>query len=269
MRNPLLPKAQAGFLDGAGRPLAEWRRFFESLSALTTETTLQAEIGAILARIGALESGGSGSVVGASSIVTYGDLTSGLTVTLSGDVSNPGASFNYGTDALGEKGWQTRTLADTGIGAALVRITRDAFGRVEGTQAATTADLTEGANLYYTAARADARIALGIAEHVAAADPHPQYLTPDEGAAAYAPLAHVGAGGAQHANAIAAGAAGFMTGADKTKLDGVAPWTSGNGTPEGALVADVGSMYTRLDGGAGTTLYVKETGTGSTGWIGK
>src|SRR3990167_8773315 len=40
--------------------------------------------------------------------------------------------------------------------------------------------------------------------------------------ASYAPLSHVGDGGAAHANAIAAGAAGFMTGADKTKLDGVA-----------------------------------------------
>ena len=33
---------------------------------------------------------------------------------------------------------------------------------------------------------------------------------------------HIGAGGTAHANAIAAGAAGFMTGADKTKLDGIA-----------------------------------------------
>lgn len=36
------------------------------------------------------------------------------------------------------------------------------------------------------------------------------------------PAAHAGAGGAAHANAVAAGAAGFMTGADKTKLDGIA-----------------------------------------------
>lgn len=33
---------------------------------------------------------------------------------------------------------------------------------------------------------------------------------------------HVGSGGAAHANVVAAGAAGFMTGADKTKLDGIA-----------------------------------------------
>ena len=35
-----------------------------------------------------------------------------------------------------------------------------------------------------------------------------------------APLSHVGTGGGAHANVVAAGAAGFMTGADKTKLDG-------------------------------------------------
>lgn len=47
-------------------------------------------------------------------------------------------------------------------------------------------------------------------------------LTSHNHDAAYAPIAHVGAGGTAHANVVAAGAAGFMTGADKTKLDGVA-----------------------------------------------
>lgn len=46
-------------------------------------------------------------------------------------------------------------------------------------------------------------------------------------------------------------------------------WTSGSGTPEGVVTAPVGSLYTREDGGAGTTLYVKESGTGNTGWIAK
>lgn len=46
-------------------------------------------------------------------------------------------------------------------------------------------------------------------------------------------------------------------------------WTSGTGTPEGAVTAIVGSLYTRLDGGASTTLYVKESGTGNTGWVAK
>lgn len=50
---------------------------------------------------------------------------------------------------------------------------------------------------------------------------------------------------------------------------GAVIWTSGAGTPEGAVTAPVGSLYTRTDGGAATTLYVKESGTGNTGWVGK
>jgi hypothetical protein len=46
-------------------------------------------------------------------------------------------------------------------------------------------------------------------------------------------------------------------------------WTSGSGSPESVVTAPVGSIYTRTDGGAGTTLYVKESGTGSTGWVAK
>lgn len=49
-------------------------------------------------------------------------------------------------------------LTDSGAGAALVKITRDSKGRIAGTSAATTSDLMEGSNLYYTDARADARI---------------------------------------------------------------------------------------------------------------
>jgi len=46
-------------------------------------------------------------------------------------------------------------------------------------------------------------------------------------------------------------------------------WSSAAGTPEGNLAAPIGSMYTRTDGGAGTTLYVKESGSGNTGWVAK
>lgn len=42
--------------------------------------------------------------------------------------------------------------------------------------------------------------------------------------------------------------------------------TPGTGSPEGVLSAPVGSQYLRSDGGTGTTLYVKESGTGNTGW---
>jgi len=46
-------------------------------------------------------------------------------------------------------------------------------------------------------------------------------------------------------------------------------WRTGTGTPEGSVTASVGSLYTRSDGGASTTLYVKESGTGNTGWVAK
>ncbi|MFW1826413.1 hypothetical protein [Acinetobacter sp. ULE_I092] len=45
--------------------------------------------------------------------------------------------------------------------------------------------------------------------------------------------------------------------------------TYGTGSPEGVLVAGVGSTYRNTSGGAGTTFYVKESGTGNTGWVAK
>lgn len=44
---------------------------------------------------------------------------------------------------------------------------------------------------------------------------------------------------------------------------------SGIGSPEGIVPASVGVLYRRADGGAATTLYVKETGAGNTGWVAK
>jgi hypothetical protein len=40
-----------------------------------------------------------------------------------------------------------------------------------------------------------------------------------------------------------------------------------NGTPEGAVTAPVGSRAYDLTGGAGTVAYLKESGTGNTGWV--
>lgn len=44
---------------------------------------------------------------------------------------------------------------------------------------------------------------------------------------------------------------------------------SGNGSPESVVIAPTGTLYCRLDGGTNTTLYVKETGIGNTGWVAK
>ena len=40
----------------------------------------------------------------------------------------------------------------------------------------------------------------------------------------------------------------------------------GAGSPEGVVTANVGSLYLRTDGSTSTTLYVKTSGTGNTGW---
>jgi hypothetical protein len=43
----------------------------------------------------------------------------------------------------------------------------------------------------------------------------------------------------------------------------------GAGSPEASVTAPVGSLYMRTDGGANTSHYVKESGSGNTGWVAK
>lgn len=43
----------------------------------------------------------------------------------------------------------------------------------------------------------------------------------------------------------------------------------GTGSPEGVVTATVGHLFLRTNGGTSTTLYVKESGTGNTGWVAK
>lgn len=44
---------------------------------------------------------------------------------------------------------------------------------------------------------------------------------------------------------------------------------AGSGSPEGSVTANPGSIYLNTAGGASTTLYVKESGGGNTGWVAK
>jgi len=44
---------------------------------------------------------------------------------------------------------------------------------------------------------------------------------------------------------------------------------AGSGSPEGVLTAAIGSIYLRSDGGASASFYVKESGSGNTGWVAK
>jgi parallel beta-helix repeat protein len=43
----------------------------------------------------------------------------------------------------------------------------------------------------------------------------------------------------------------------------------GTGSPESAVTGGIGSLFLRLDGSTSTTLYVKTSGTGNTGWTAK
>jgi hypothetical protein len=57
--------------------------------------------------------------------------------------------------------------------------------------------------------------------------------------------------------------------ASKFKLNNGPEIYTGSAAPEGSVSAPTGSIYLRTSGGAGTTFYVKESGSGNTGWIGK
>lgn len=59
--------------------------------------------------------------------------------------------------------------------------------------------------------------------------------------------AHSGSGGTAHANVVAGGAAGFMAGADKTKLDGVATGATANST-DATLLARANHTGTQAAG---------------------
>lgn len=126
-----------------------------------------------------------------------------------------GIDVQNGDGVAGNPVVSLEDLPDSGTGAALRKITRDAKGRVSGTSAATTTDLPEGTNQYFTTERgqdaAGSAIAAGtfdgltltyddagnringantdkgstaVAAHIAQADPHPQYTTAAEASAA-------------------------------------------------------------------------------------
>jgi len=55
----------------------------------------------------------------------------------------------------------------------------------------------------------------------------------------------------------------------RDKLKGAGMMYTGTGTPESVVTAPIGSIFLRTDGSTNTTLYVKESGTGNTGWAAK
>jgi len=63
---------------------------------------------------------------------------------------------------------------------------------------------------------------------------------------------------------------GALSGIPKIILSTGTFWQAGAGSPEGIYAAPVVSQYTRTDGSAGTTIYIKEGGgSGTRGWVAK
>jgi hypothetical protein len=75
----------------------------------------------------------------------------------------------------------------------------------------------------------------------------------------------IGSSGARFVDSVSAPA--FYAGSGTMAV--TPRWTSGAGSPESVLAAPIGSLYSRTDGGTSTTLYVKQSGTGSVGWVAK
>lgn len=188
MTTPILPRAQASPVGSDGNFTAEWRRFFDSLLAFVGEnSSTGTQVAAILERLNALEADDAiGNVQGLVSVQVFGALANGIVrVQLRGDAEEPGNTYYYGTGPDGVKGWFTvesalavdageltkavgadgvttlglASVADSGAGA-LLAISRDGFGRVTGTKAAT---ITAGSGI--NVANGDAVAGLPTVSH--------------------------------------------------------------------------------------------------------
>lgn len=148
----------------------------------------------------------SASTAAGRALVTAADAAAQRTALGLGTLATQSGTFS-GTSSGTNTGDQTITLTGdvTGSGTGSFAATLSATGVSAGTYRSVTVD-------------AKGRVTAGT---------NPTTLA-GYGITDAAPLSHVGAGGAAHANAVASGAAGFMTGADKAKLDGIATGATAN-----------------------------------------
>lgn len=197
----LIPNDAQAIAGPGGTVTTPWRQFLDALArgqaaGESGDAALAADIRAIALALGSPDGSvenippqthDPGLIIGQGSIKTAGTLANGkVWIQLEGDTSDPGATYYYGTNADGTKGWHAvadtveaeadeltkavdgvgvttfglADLADSGTGTFKL-LTRDAKGRLSGTADGTTTNVPEGTNLYFTDARADARIEVG------------------------------------------------------------------------------------------------------------
>lgn len=104
MATPILPKAQSA-IAGSLPATREWLDFFRDLlGRVNDDEALAAEIAAIILRLETLE---GVEIIGTQSVQVFGSLSAGLVnLLLRGDEPIPSPLFHYGTDPVGNKGWQ-------------------------------------------------------------------------------------------------------------------------------------------------------------------
>lgn len=141
-------------LDERGYFRLSWRRFFDALDRQATANgTGTSDLAAAISTIATALGSPDGSVD-----TIPEQSAAGFVI-----VSPSGTLSVIGTPASGSVAVALQRLEDSGVGDGLYKITRDGFGRVAGTEAATTDDLAEGSNLYFTDERAQDAVAAMIA----------------------------------------------------------------------------------------------------------
>lgn len=134
-------------ISGSSQPDKLYYDWFLSVERRLTQSGVSKEyidalIKQIATQLGSPDGSISGIPLGADDVLFFG----GDGILISG-------SFSSGAVTVG-----LQQVPDAG-GGSLQKTVFDAYGRKTGTSAATTSDLPEGLNLYYTDARVDARIA--------------------------------------------------------------------------------------------------------------
>lgn len=196
-----IPRPTAPIADMVGGRILvnrEWFDYFRLRAESGDLAEINEELAELRKQIDDIDTSSSGSIEGTQNIRVSGQLSDGVVVI------------------------DLEALEDTG-GGTLQKTLRDDYGRLAGTSDATTTDLAEGNNLYYTHERADARAAAAVAAHVAAADPHPQYTTASEAAAA-APVQSVN-GQTGSPTLVASDVGAQPASANLTAWAGIAPAT--------------------------------------------
>lgn len=186
MSDATLPGVRAALVDPGGTTSRPFYTFFQSQA--TNLSALSERVSAIEATpSGASNLSPNANVVGSYSISVQGTLRTGIVrVLLEGDVEFAGATNYYGSDSTGAKGWYavSDALADSGnivksvdaggvtsfdltdvtVGSAgtLQKYGFDAKGRLSNQSSATTSDLSEGSNLYFTDERAQDAIGAAL-----------------------------------------------------------------------------------------------------------